>query len=420
MPRVGSSRQTTATSSPSSTISSASRWRSPPGQVARVLRLAARPGPRARPPSAPASSPTCSWIRKSPGFCSSSATSPPRTIRPRVGSTRPFAWRSSVLLPAPLRPISATSSPGRSSRSMPRRIAGPSAISCQTPSKRSGRPRRRAGGAGAASASAPVRGRPRAGGRAPPSPTPAPGRSRRARTAARPASRATRAALGRPVEELRRRGVEHDPAALHREHAVGRREAALEPVLGQQHRRPPLLVQPAQQPDELVARDRVELRGGLVQHEQRRLAGDRRRQRDPLQLAARERVGAAVEQVRDAELERRLLDRARDRRRRRSPRCSSGSASSARTPLITTCVSGSWSSVAQLAPGRSARGRARSCPATSSSPRASPPWKCGTSPHAARSSVDLPEPDSPTTSVNEPGSSVERQVGERVLRARSG
>ena len=33
-----------------------------------------------------------------------------------------------------------------------------------------------------------------------------------------------------------------------------------------------------------------------------------------------------------------------------------------------------------------------------------PPWKCGTSPHAARSSVDLPDPDAPASSTSSPGS----------------
>ncbi len=53
-------------------------------------------------------------------------------------------------------------------------------------------------------------------------------------------------------------------------------------------------------------------------------------------------------------------------------------------------------------------------PATSRAPDASPPWKCGTSPHSARSSDDLPEPDSPASTVKLPGSrarSMSRSVG---------
>ncbi len=44
-------------------------------------------------------------------------------------------------------------------------------------------------------------------------------------------------------------------------------------------------------------------------------------------------------------------------------------------------------------------------PATLNSPDASPPWKWGTIPQAARSSVDLPLPDSPASTVNDPGAS---------------
>src|SRR3712207_8496556 len=47
--------------------------------------------------------------------------------------------------------------------------------------------------------------------------------------------------------------------------------------------------QPAQQPDQLVACDGIELRGRFVQHEQRRAMDERGGQRDALQLAARER-----------------------------------------------------------------------------------------------------------------------------------
>ena len=45
---------------------------------------------------------------------------------------------------------------------------------------------------------------------------------------------------------------------------------------------------------------------------------------------------------------------------------------------------------------------------------ASPPWKCGTRPQAARSSVDLPQPDTPASTVNEPGSSSSVDVVQRA------
>ena len=89
-----------------------------------------------------------------------------------------------------------------------------------------------------------------------------------------------------------------------------------------------------------------------------------------------------------------------------NPRFSSGNASSARTVPISTCVSGSCSSVpatAASSPGPCSR---VSSPAQRSRPANTPPWKCGTSPQAARSSVDLPEPDPPETTTNSPGSTV--------------
>ena len=85
-----------------------------------------------------------------------------------------------------------------------------------------------------------------------------------------------------------------------------------------------------------------------------------------------------------------------------SPRFSSGKASSACTVPMTTCVSGSWKSVpatVAMSAGPCAR---ESSPPASSRPVNSPPWKCGTSPDAARSSVDLPEPEPPARTTNSP------------------
>ena len=105
-----------------------------------------------------------------------------------------------------------------------------------------------------------------------------------------------------------------------------------------------VLVEPPQRPDQLIAGDRVELRGRLVEHDQRGAAGERGAERDALELAAGQLRRRAVEQMGDPERERRLLDAARDRRGR-SPRFSRPNASSARTVPITTWVSGSWNSV---------------------------------------------------------------------------
>ncbi len=85
-------------------------------------------------------------------------------------------------------------------------------------------------------------------------------------------------------------------------------------MLREHDRRLPLLVQPSQQADQLVAGDGVELRGGLVEQHQLRPARERRAERDALLLAAGELVRGAVEQRVDPERERDLLDPARDRR----------------------------------------------------------------------------------------------------------
>ena len=134
MPRVGSSRHRQAGGcAPSITIASASRWRWPPERSrgwrsttslrpttasavgARLVARRARAGGSRR------------------GTAAAAPTRPRARTRPRVGSSSPAAWRSSVDLPAPLRPISATRSPGSTARSTPRRIARPPRSSCQTP-----------------------------------------------------------------------------------------------------------------------------------------------------------------------------------------------------------------------------------------------------------------------------------------------
>src|SRR2546429_8281815 len=48
---------------------------------------------------------------------------PSNTMRPRVGASRPDTARSVDVLPAPLAPITQTSSPGYTTRSRPRRTA---------------------------------------------------------------------------------------------------------------------------------------------------------------------------------------------------------------------------------------------------------------------------------------------------------
>ena len=77
---------------------------------------------------------------------------------------------------------------------------------------------------------------------------------------------------------------------------------------------PPLLVDAAQDAQQLVAGDRVELGGRLVEQQQPRAARERCAEGDALELAARQLVGRALEQPGDTEGQRRLLHAARDRR----------------------------------------------------------------------------------------------------------
>ena len=208
------------------------------------------------------------------------------------------------------------------------------------------------------------------------------GRARPARTGARPGVASAGVASAAQARKLARRRRRRRSRALdQRDHAVGRRQAALEPVLGDHHGRAPVLVQPPQQPDQLVARDRVELRGRLVEQQQRAAGGPARR-RSPRAAARRPRAcrcgaraGAPMPSASA------ISSTARATAAGGSPRCSSGSASSARTPPITTCVSGLLEDRAAdggqlaravLAHVEPADRRAR--------PLASPPWKCGHEP----------------------------------------
>ena len=112
-------------------------------------------------------------------------------------------------------------------------------------------------------------------------------------------------------------------------------------MLGEEDRHPPLLVEAAQQPDQLVTGDGIELGGRLVEEDQARAGDERRGERHPLQLAAGERVDGALQQMRDGEGQGDLLDRP-GAGAGGSPRISRGSSISAATVVETTWVSGSW------------------------------------------------------------------------------
>ena len=97
------------------------------------------------------------------------------------------------------------------------------------------------------------------------------------------------------------------------DHAIGGGQAALQAMLRQQDRGIPLLVEAAQEPDQLIPGDGIQLGGGLVEQQHGGAPREGGAERDALLLAAGERVGGAVQQVVDAERERDLLDSAGDR-----------------------------------------------------------------------------------------------------------
>ena len=222
--------------------------------------------------------------------------------------------------------------------------------------------------------------------------------ARRARTAARRAS-AARARARAAQARNSRGGASHATApSSQRDDAVGGGQAALEPVLGEHDRRPPLLVEPPQQPDELVAGDGVELRGRLVEQHEPRPAGERRAERDALQLAAataRASGGRAARAMPSASA---ASSTPRATAAGAAPRFSSGKRElGAHRPQhdlrlgVLEQRAGDRGEVARPVLARVEPADARRAR------RTSPPWKCGTSPQAARSSVDLPAAERPAS-----------------------
>jgi hypothetical protein len=128
--------------------------------------------------------------------------------------------------------------------------------------------------------------------------------------------RQRRIVIERPAHELTRAPIEGDPPIGQRDRAVGGRQTSLEAMLREHDGGPPFLVQPPEQADQLVAGDRIELGRRLVQQHQAGASDERRCERDPLQLAPRQRVDGPVQQVWHGERQRHLLDRPGPRRNR--------------------------------------------------------------------------------------------------------
>ena len=72
------------------------------------------------------------------------------------------------------------------------------------------------------------------------------------------------------------------------------------------------------------------------------------------------------------------------------------------TCAITIWSSGSWKTDATMPASWAGRASRVSSPPTTTLPEKTPPWKCGTSPASARRSVDLPEPDGPSSATCSP------------------
>ena len=366
MPRVGSSRATSPGSSspsirPASAIASASRWRSPPersrGSASTACsrpttRSAASPGLARQLVADPLADQVVARVlgqQRDPAGRLDLAGGPARpdrrrsaaacSCRRRCGPSGPPARRGSTVRSMPRRTSCGSSSafeldPEASSR-RGRRVRGPDPLlhsTCSGGASAAGRRlgrravavrrgsgprhRRRSRLEGARGR----RGRRRGG-----------GRCRRGRRGAPPGwSRAGSAVVG-PGEEVAGGAVEGDGARVHGDDAVGRGQAALQAVFGEQDRDAPLLVEAAQEPDQLVAGDRVELGGGLVEKDQARAGDQGRGEGDALQLAAGEGVDGAVRAGAGSRGPGRP-PRPRGRGRRARRRASPGAARSRRRP----------------------------------------------------------------------------------------
>ena len=172
-------------------------------------------------------------------------------------------------------------------------------------------------------------------------------------------------------------------------------------MLGEHDRRAPLLVESPQQRQQLVAGDRVELRGRLIEQQQARAPGERGPERDALQLAPGQRRRRALEQGLDAERERDLLDAARHRVRGLAAvleRERELGANRAHQDLRF----GLLEEGPDLARQRRRAVVAQRHPADRGAASKRPPRKCGTSPQPIPRSVDLPLAEGPASTTNSP------------------
>ena len=289
-------------------------------------------------------------------------------------------------MPAPLRPISATTSPARSAG---RRRAAPGRPPYRT-TRRAPRPplagrRRRRDRGGRRAAARQLAGA-------------APGvahRQRQRRPAGQPAELDDRRRDRRGRQHLGR-GADHQRAAAagDEHHAVGVLHDALEPVLGHQHGDAEVVHQPLQHGEHVLGRGRVEGGGRLVEDEDARVRGEHRADGDALLLAGGQRGERPVAQPGEAEQVERVLDPA-------AHRVGGDAEVLHRVGELVLDGVGDEAGERVLADvpddvGELARRCSRvSRPSTVTRPVSSPPVKCGTRPLTARSSVDLPGAGAP-------------------------
>ena len=214
-------------------------------------------------------------------------------------------------------------------------------------------------------------------------------------------SRPARALRRQPLERLGARRVEDDPAAVDEDHPRRELERPRDAVLGEHDRG----AEPLDGGEEERRGVGVELRGRLVEQEQLRLEREGGGEAHALELTARELHRLPSPEVQRIDGSERPLDPWPDRSGAVKPRFSSPNATSFATMVITTWSSGSWKTLATVPASWAGRAERVSRPVTTTRPVKRPPWKCGTSPASARSSVDFPDPEGPSSATTSPGSS---------------
>ena len=221
------------------------------------------------------------------GSCGTYAVVGRGSTRPASGARSPPRIRSSVLLPGPV------AAEQRDDLAPPdldvdavqhrapvERDADALGAQEDLTRHRGGGGGRRVGAAGGSGRSVIATARPRAG-----------AHRQRRRVPAEQAAEPGHARCARVVGEhrARRRGRDGEPPAVEEDRSVRERRGALEPVLGEQHRRPEVGVEAADRGEHVLRALRVELRGRLVEDERVRRGREGARDRGALALAPGER-----------------------------------------------------------------------------------------------------------------------------------